>query len=368
MLRTIIRVREDATHQATGDSDANRSGLDRVIQLITWLLLALASLMFLFRLLTRFFIKASKLFSLEDVLILLAYVFGFGESVTMIIPQSRIFGKDISDISSEDLKSGIKAGYARDVLLLLSLGFAKLSVCSSFFVLSPNQQHRRMTLALGVVIVLWTTSSVLSTAFECGIQGPWHPENATCINRNAFLTFVGITNILTDAVLIAVPMAIIMPLRMALKTRLTVIGFYWVRSLVIAITMVQLAYVHSLADPNFTLKAFPYYISTQFIQFTSITAACVVYFWPFLQSVQSHLMGADATVFTSQYPLVELSQQDSKVEAGCMSMATEAQGCRQVDFVEVTTDVIIGVDRRVHESEALCGYPAGAAGAYLRDW
>ncbi len=48
--------------------------LNSIIQLVAWLLLAVTSLMFLFRLLTRFFIKSGKPFSREDAFILCSFV------------------------------------------------------------------------------------------------------------------------------------------------------------------------------------------------------------------------------------------------------------------------------------------------------
>jgi len=45
-----------------------------IIQMTTWLLVALTSLMLCFRILTRFFLKANSPFGLEEILILSAFV------------------------------------------------------------------------------------------------------------------------------------------------------------------------------------------------------------------------------------------------------------------------------------------------------
>ncbi|KAI3343620.1 hypothetical protein F4824DRAFT_440548 [Ustulina deusta] len=80
--------------------------LNSIIQLVAWLLLAVTSLMFLFRLLTRFFIKSGKSFSREDAFIL--KIFGLGESIIVGLPQSRILGKDLDKILPNELEGGLK--------------------------------------------------------------------------------------------------------------------------------------------------------------------------------------------------------------------------------------------------------------------
>jgi hypothetical protein len=152
----------------------------------------------------------------------------------------------------------------------------------------------------------------------------------TNTEQDAFLKYINIASIVTDAALVALPMAIIYPLHMTLRLRLTVISFFLFRIMsvpvkvsflqqeknsniscvasVIAATVLQLVYVGRLFEDNFTFRAFPYYISMQLVLFVSILAACVVYFWPFLRSLRSGLMSANATTLTSQYPLTRPSK------------------------------------------------------------
>lgn len=100
------------------------SNLNPVIQIVTWLLLALVSLTLCFRLLTRFFLKAHRKPGPEDILIFGSYVcqtfqilnllltlrqiLCIGESASMLLPGSNIFGKSITGISSGELKTGVK--------------------------------------------------------------------------------------------------------------------------------------------------------------------------------------------------------------------------------------------------------------------
>ncbi|CAJ2507260.1 Uu.00g084460.m01.CDS01 [Anthostomella pinea] len=116
------------------------------------------SLMLCFRQLTRFYIKTSRPFAWEDVVVLAAYVssrdpvlgqaftfrqcFGLGESVLKVLPASTMFGREITTLSAIELSSGIKIGYARDLLFIVCLGFSKLSVYANLLALSPSSIHQ----------------------------------------------------------------------------------------------------------------------------------------------------------------------------------------------------------------------------------
>jgi hypothetical protein len=131
-----------------------------------------------------------------------------------------------------------------------------------------------------------------------------------------FLEYQSIANILTDAALVALPVVMIYPLNLSLKSRATVLMFFASRALyvigkpltptrcsfsltyhsplrVIIPTVFQLIYLPRLFEADFTLRAFPYYLSLQLVQFASVSATCLVYFWPLMNSLRSGLMWAD---------------------------------------------------------------------------
>lgn len=138
-------------------------------------------------------------------------------------------------------------------------------------------------------------------------------------------------NAATDAALIIIPVAIVYPLQMPAKTRLVLISLFFSRGLCVPITILsktvtdhwhdsrtiiaiicQLVYLPRLFEDDFTLHSYPYYISTQSVQCTSVSTACITYFWPFLRSLQSGLMSADNRAFTPQYTLPALGSGDAK--------------------------------------------------------
>jgi hypothetical protein len=67
---------EEATASAPVGLVVTEKNLNPNLQMMTWLLLALTSLMLGFRLLTRLFIKDVGAVRWDDILVLLAYVYG----------------------------------------------------------------------------------------------------------------------------------------------------------------------------------------------------------------------------------------------------------------------------------------------------
>ncbi|KAI2638709.1 hypothetical protein GGS26DRAFT_602349 [Hypomontagnella submonticulosa] len=349
-----------------------------ILQMITWLLLALTSLMLCFRFLTKFFLKTNQRFGWEEMLITSAFLAGLGESVTFLIPEGTILGKSRSEFSDDELIAGLKAHYAGELLFILALGLAKLSVCTGLSALSPETGHRRLTSAFVIAVLLWFVVAFVGTAFQCGSHGPWESGGEVkCLDKHAFLEYVGITNILTDAALIGLPTAVIYPLKMTFRTRITVLSFFSVRILAIAATICQLFYLPRLFEPDPTLQGFPFYLSMQFVQFASISAACAAYFWPFLRSLRSGLISADNRAFTSEYalaklrgtprhgPNMDLVSGVSGVSGGSGASGNSSKNRDRSNYIKITTDNTVTTMPRGQGSGQ--DKPLGTE-EYMKDW
>lgn len=185
----------------------------------------------------------------------------------------------------------------------------------------------------------------------------------------ALRRYVSITNIVTDASLIAIPIFIIVPLQMTLMTCTSIIAFYLLRSMfvplpdpyytssfrirmcihltstsVIGVTGTQLAFIPRPHEDGPKSDAPLYDLLTQLVQFTSIFSSCVVYFWPFIKSLQSGLMRVDASALISQYPLVSPSKLHcSRTES--TTAIVSAMGPQHQGPVRVTREYQITFDR-----------------------
>ncbi|XXH04146.1 polyamine transporter tpo5 [Hypoxylon texense] len=365
MLSALRRASDEvATPSPPQGIVVTDTNLNPVLQMVTWLLLAMTALMLCFRFLTKFFLKTNQRFGWEEVLITSAFLAGLGESVTLLVPGGDIWGKTRSDISDEELATGLKVQFAGGLLYILALALAKLSVCAGLSALSPDTGHRRMTSVFVTAVILWALVAFFGTAFQCGSHGPWEArDDVKCIDWRAYLEFVDITNIITDAALIALPVVVVYPLKMSLRTRITVLSFFSVRA--IAATICQLVYLPRLFETDFTLRGFPYYLSMQFVQFASISAACAAYFWPFLRSLRSGLISADNRAFTSQYALSKLRGSARNDTSGELVSGGSSKNRDRSNYIKITTDNTVITTTRGQESAL--GEPLGSEG-YMKDW
>lgn len=159
-------------------------------------------------------------------------------------------------------------------------------------------------------------------------------------------------SILTDAAMVALPIWLIFPSNMGLKERLNVIFFYCARLLlvspentrrlfvltrerIIPATICQIVYIPWRSDPNYTLQAFPYSICVQVVQFLSFFAVCVVYFWPFIKSLQGGLERSSDTNMIQQYVLSHRSRSRG-VEGGSLSLPSRNQRGNRSNYIELT--------------------------------
>lgn len=77
----------------------------------------------------------------------------------------------------------IQVQYAGQLLYILALGLAKLSVCIGLSALSPESGHRRLTSVFIVTVIIWLLVAFVGTAFQCGSHGPWESNDSSCIDR-----------------------------------------------------------------------------------------------------------------------------------------------------------------------------------------
>ncbi|KAF2734353.1 hypothetical protein EJ04DRAFT_552763 [Polyplosphaeria fusca] len=321
--------------------------LSPILQVVTWLLLSITSLLLCFRLLTRFVLKANRKFGIEEVFIVSAFILGVGQSATILAPQSRIFAKDRSIITANELVAGLQAQYAGDLLFVFSACFAKLSVCASFLALSVDETHRAVTYGIACIVLMWSLSSVFGLGFQCGTHGTWHQGEHKCINQLAFIQYVCAGNLATDTLLIILPAWIVLPLNMPLTQRAAIMLFFSARIIVVVAVIVQLVFLPSVFTLGSPSQVLPYFLATQIAQSGSIATACITYFWPFMRSLRSGLFWQTNTTFKTQRTLATLSsvgnaaktdeRKDS--DATCVNQISITVGC------SVTSERLEGEDK-----------------------
>ncbi|MCJ1310347.1 hypothetical protein MMC25_004011 [Agyrium rufum] len=240
--------------------------LGPAVNVVTWVLGAATGLTILTRFATKY--ALSRRPGIDDAAIVLATIFSVG----------------------------LDTDYAGGLLYVLSLTFSKISIQLLLYSLTPVASHVCLALTLGALIVTWGVSAVFSAAFRCHTPLIWHTIGGQCFHQNAFWTYFGISNIIIEATLVALPVVIIGSTQMPIQRKISIGVYFMTRLAVMGSIVSELVFRHrnrNSQDP--TYDAWPVLISLQFAQSLSIIIACIPYLKPFLLSIESGLIRTDDT-------------------------------------------------------------------------
>ncbi|KAM3148917.1 hypothetical protein ABEW05_010842 [Botrytis cinerea] len=181
------------------------------------------------------------------------------------------------------------AGYAANLLFIASLCFVKLSIASFIDDLTPITRERQAARAIGLIILLWTISSIFSSAFQCSVSRPWDRINGSCINQKEFGNYYAAVNIITDFSLILMVVAIATHIQTSRLRRLAIMVIFGIRICVIAATGLQIHYLNK-PSKDLAFDPWPEAIITQIVLCLSILTACLPYMKLFLNSLESGMI------------------------------------------------------------------------------
>lgn len=131
--------------------------------------------------------------------------------------------------------------------------------------------------------------------------------------------------------------------------------FVLTRGRIIPATICQIVYIPRLPDPNYTLHVFPYSICVQVVQFLSFLAVCVVYFWPFIKSLQGGLERSSDTNMISEYVLTNRSRASRAKGTTSLSIPPSNYRGSRSNYIELTADSAGSKRERTDASKAGSG-------------
>ncbi|KAH6850693.1 hypothetical protein B0I37DRAFT_119276 [Chaetomium sp. MPI-CAGE-AT-0009] len=209
---------------------------------------ALATIALLLRFYTRVFVVKSV--GLDEPLLISAWAVTLAFFIVSVQAMPAGFGRNMYEVTQLQL-----VGYL-EKLLLLALTYiwpptlTKLSILVLYWRISPNRVFRICIVATAVVLIAY---SATFTGLFCGPCNPLlgTPESAVCLNNIAVSQAV--LNIVTDGVIIILPIPTIHSLNMALKQRVTVGLILGLGSAACIASIIRVAYVRAMvANPDFT--------------------------------------------------------------------------------------------------------------------
>jgi hypothetical protein len=115
--------------------------------------------------------------------------------------------------------------YANNICYAITLPMIKLSILATyrrlFFI---NKGFQRVSVIVAALVVGWMISVTIVVIFTCNpIAGAWiRTINRTCINQTAFYYGNAILNVITDIILLVMPLPMIWKLNMSMRKKVNV--------------------------------------------------------------------------------------------------------------------------------------------------
>lgn len=134
-----------------------------------------------------------------------------------------------------ELRKCPQASLAAEVLYNSSIPIIKLSILCLYRRIFPQRWFSYTLMCLGAFVIAYSVASIFADVFQCvPTNSIWEREKAKfCINYPALIISTGVINVLTDIILLALPIPILWGLNMSLArkrllTMLFLMGGLWV--------------------------------------------------------------------------------------------------------------------------------------------
>ncbi|CAD6569435.1 MAG: hypothetical protein ASARMPREDX12_002446 [Alectoria sarmentosa] len=159
----------------------------------------------------------------------------------------------------------------------------KVSILCLYNRIFPQRRFKIASLATAAFIFGWAATNVFVDIFQCmPISSQWDPKvSGRCVHFGTFVLFSGIINVITDFILLGLPMPLVWKIKTSRANRWKLSGIFTLGLSACVVSIVRLFYVQvvsSSADPTWTDVNAGYL--TQLELSVGILAACIATYRP----------------------------------------------------------------------------------------
>ena len=132
-------------------------------------------------------------------------------------------GKHVTDISASDLEAYLKIIFAIEVTWAIAMATIKTAILLLYWRLFPNK-HLRWTIYAVEAFVLASSSALLfGMIFQClPIYAVWKIQlRHRCIDQRSFYVASAAINMVSDVIILAVPMPVVWGLKLSVSRKIT---------------------------------------------------------------------------------------------------------------------------------------------------
>ncbi|CEJ58752.1 hypothetical protein PMG11_07398 [Penicillium brasilianum] len=164
---------------------------------------------------------------LDDYLMLSALLWEWGISIAGVVLLYNGLGTHIVYVRPEQLTVYLKTLFTGSILYTLCVASIKLSILMLYKRLFPVKPMDIAVMIVSLIIILWAACGILAGCFTCiPTEKLWDPMiPGGCMDLGRFYYGLQIPNIVTDAIILVMPMHTVwgLPISKAQKTGLSII-------------------------------------------------------------------------------------------------------------------------------------------------
>ncbi|KAH6683096.1 hypothetical protein B0J14DRAFT_138252 [Halenospora varia] len=197
----------------------------------------------------------------DDYFILIAYVFCVGVFGLNVNYVQRGIGKHIKavyEIDPSGPKDILKTIIPADVSYFISLSFTKFSILAFYWRLFQASRLRVGIYVVGITVILWWLASIIAVSLTCvPLHAFWDPTvRGRCIDIGKYYFATSVPNVVTDFVLLIMPLPHLVKLKVSFWRKVIVLGLFCVGSFICVVSLLRLLAIREITKdteyPDFT--------------------------------------------------------------------------------------------------------------------
>ncbi|KAB8079736.1 integral membrane PTH11-like protein [Aspergillus leporis] len=213
---------------------------------------------------------------LDDYLITLASALEVAYSVTMLVcGVGHGFGKHTKPLDTHDLEIFLKGDYIASHLYNVGLAAIKLGILALYYRIFPVRWFSRTVIGCAIFVCVWiTTIEVFMGALCRPLRAFWDLSiKGYCFNSTALSYYVNTSNMITDLVLFALPIPVILRVRTTRNKKIALVAIFSIGFITCGISAARLAYVVAQGSADITWEGVPLGVLSAFESLGAILCA-----------------------------------------------------------------------------------------------
>ncbi|KAL7932572.1 putative PTH11-typeG-protein-coupled receptor [Trichoderma chlorosporum] len=167
-------------------------------------------------------------FGADDIVIIISFAFSIVLSVAVQLAIENGYGMHTADLTVVELDTALRWFFIAQTPYKVTVCLNKVAAILLYQRIFVTKKFRIASYTVMGVVVAWSIGGVGATIFQCvPIAGAWDKSvKATCINSDVFWVAYAVMNILTDVMVLALPIVPIMQLQLSSRTKVMLCAIF----------------------------------------------------------------------------------------------------------------------------------------------